>query len=201
MLARIKNSLIIFILLSLLSCSNKKENNSINNQVVNSIPKSVKINKSKKKSKFLKMKTDSLWNYLTIKQGGCLTGGQYNLFVKKSGEGCVMVQDKKWKIFFKRDKKELTSFLISKMGDTTTTQVHTCPFGVATIGELAVYSLQKIHSKNWFEFKEFNKYSKMESVSGVENHQVWLQNLLKDKNKRNILGELYLKESIVNFKT
>jgi len=56
--------------------------------------------------------------------------------------------ENEWEKFSNNDKNELTTFLISKLGDTTTTNIHTCPFLNATTGEMAVYSLQHIHKKS-----------------------------------------------------
>jgi len=183
----------ILILLFLYSCNVGNKNNEANKDRLELVPepdKELRL-EYERNEKFYKMETDSLWNYLA-KQGGCLTGNQYSLFVENSGEDCVMVESEIWDIFFKRDKKELTDFLFSKMADTMESSIHTCPFDVATNGELAVYCLQKIHGKNWFDFNDFNEFANKQSISDTENYQIWLRDLLNNKKKRKTLKELYL---------
>ena len=83
---------------------------------------------------------------------------------------------------------------ITKPSDTTKTKIHTCPFFVATTGEMAVYSLQHIHKKNWFDFSEFKEYKDKEYKSATEQPQMWLQNILKSETDRKKLAELYKNE-------
>ena len=137
---------------------------------------------------------DSLWRKLVYVKGGCLTGGQYVRDGNFGNEGCVFNRNKEWNIFFQYPKKELTNFLISQMNDTTTTRIHTCPFFSSTNGELAVYCLQKIYSKNWYDFKEFQNYKTRETTGADENTQSWLQQILIDKKQRLILERLWIKE-------
>jgi len=126
-----------------------------------------------------KMSDDSLWNHLAFQTGGCLTGDK-----------------KDWKIFFARDKKQLTDFLITKLtGDTTKTRIHTCPFFEATEGELAVYSLQNIYRMNWYDLEEFKEYQDKESENSIENHQSWLQRILQDEIRREILINCWKKKA------
>jgi len=190
-----KISILILFSLFLLSCNNGEKNNAVKNdrfELVSEPEKELRLEYERNEN-FYKMETDSLWNYLS-NQGGCLTGNQYSLFTSNSGEGCVMMESEIWEIFFKKEKKELTEFLFSKMADTLENNIHTCPFGVSTNGELAVYSLQKIHKKNWFRFNEFNEFADRQSESESENHQMWLRNILKDEKKRNTLKKLYKTE-------
>jgi len=143
-----------------------------------------------------KMSDDSLWNHLAFQTGGCLTGGQHVYNGEFGGEGCVMSNKKDWKIFFARDKKQLTDFLITKLtGDTTKTRIHTCPFFEATEGELAVYSLQNIYRMNWYDLEEFKEYQDKESENSIENHQSWLQRILQDEIRREILINCWKKKA------
>lgn len=140
--------------------------------------------------------TDSipeLWNILVFEKGGCLGGEQYVKEIKREIPTLVF-SEKEWKNFSNNDKTKLTDFLIKKFADTTKTNVHTCPFFGATNGEMAVYSLQHIHNKNWFDFTEFKEYKNKETKSATEQKQIWLQNILKNKTKRKKLAELFKNE-------
>lgn len=136
---------------------------------------------------------DSLWNIL-IKMDGCLVGRQYSVDKEKAREGNVMDDSIQWKNFLGKPKKELTEFLLTRMDKMDTTNVHTCPFYNAIEGELAVYTLQKIHRKCWFDFKEFSEFKNKETTSSEDNHQSWLQNILRNKSKRGKLKKLWLSE-------
>ncbi|MEZ4858680.1 MAG: hypothetical protein R2781_07705 [Flavobacteriaceae bacterium] len=133
------------------------------------------------------------WNLMVFEKGGCLGSGQF--FKEPKVEIPSMVfSENEWNKFAENDKQKLTEFLINKLSDTTKTNVHTCPFFAATEGEMAVYSLQHIHKKNWFDFSEFSEYKNREYKSAVEQPQMWLWNILKDEANRKLLADLYLNE-------
>lgn len=165
--------------------------------------KKIGINKTElifqfNKSELIKEQTDSiseLWNDLVFEKEGCLGGEQYISEKEyKKEERQLIFSEMSWKKLSKKDKGKLTEFLITKFSDTTKTKIHTCPFFKATIGEMAVYSLQHIHNKNWFDFSEFIEYKDKEYKSAIEQPQMWLQKILKNKIERKILAELYIKE-------
>lgn len=134
-----------------------------------------------RKSPFLAMATDSLWQYLVFEKGGCLTGGQYIAEGRRDERNCVMTAAKEWEIFFHRSQHELTDFLLSKLSDTTTTKIHTCPFFHASEGEVAVYALQQLHKTNWFDLDTFQPYR---DSLGDGNLQSWLQTILQEETSR-----------------
>lgn len=134
---------------------------------------------------FESLSIDSLWQIVKYKNS-CLTGGQNFENGHFGNEGCVMTNSKEWKALFNKPKKELTEFLITKLEKSDTTKVHTCPFFLATEGELAVYTLQGIHKKNWFEFEPYKKYSL--KVQNEENYS-----LLGNRNSY----QAYLTDSIL----
>lgn len=143
---------------------------------------------------------DSLWVAVTQKSS-CLTGGQYEVDGKFRSEGCIMERLKEWEILFKKPKKNLTEFLLTKLEKTDTTNVHTCPFFLSTEGELAVYTLQRIYKKNWYDFDEFKVYRERAEksdelpLSNTDNYQGWLQNeILKNSEKRELLKTLWIAE-------
>jgi len=146
-----------------------------------------------KKSKQENNPIDSLWNDLVFEKGGCLAGGQNFQKGQTEREGQVL-NKKEWKTFLSKPKKELTEFLITKFTDTTKTKIHTCPFFGATNGEIAVYALQKVHNKNWFDFREFKKYKNKETTSATDNRQSWLLKILKNNSTRKVLTDCWLKE-------
>lgn len=143
---------------------------------------------------------DSLWGAVTQKSS-CLTGGQYEVDGEFRSEGCIMDKSKEWETLFKKPKKDLTEFLLTKLEKSDTTNVHTCPFFLSTEGELAVYTLQRIYKKNWFDFDEFKVYRERAEksdelpLSNTDNYQGWLQNeILKDSEKRELLKTLWIAE-------
>ncbi|MBU2927282.1 hypothetical protein [Winogradskyella psychrotolerans] len=140
--------------------------------------------------------TDSIaeqWNFMVFEKGGCLGGTQY-VTEKKRKIATMVFSEKEWEKIAENDKTELTEFLITKLSDTTKTKVHTCPFFGATNGEMAVYSLQHIHNKNWLEFSEFKEYKNREYGNATDQPQMWLQNILKNENERKKIAELYKNE-------
>jgi ubiquitin C-terminal hydrolase len=132
---------------------------------------------------------------MVFEKGGCLGGEQFVSDSKIKREPKLLVfSEMEWEKFAKNDKAKLTEFLIGKLSDTTKTKVHTCPFFAATNGEMAVYSLQHIHNKNWLEFAEFKVYKNKEYGGATDQPQIWLQNILKNETERKKLAELFLGE-------
>ncbi len=189
--------LAFLVLILLISCSEKQKANNDNLKVSKSIEK---VEENEIIENFGNLKIDSAWRILT-KKNGCLTGGQYVQNGKIGGEGCIMSNSIEWKLFFKRPKDELTKFLVSRLEKRDTTRVHTCPFFLATEGELAIYALQGVHSKNWFDFKEFHIYKeivsnpKSEIISNRDNFQGYLNDkVLTNFKEREKLKKLWLNE-------
>ena len=176
---------ILLLILTLISCKNKSELKTEIAQI--------------EKTELIKItQTDSLselWNVLVFEKGGCLGGEQYVSETEfKREEKPLVFSEMDWKKFSDNDKGKLTEFLITKLSDTTKTKVHTCPFFGATNGEMAVYSLQHIYKKNWYDFSEFKEYKDKEYKSATEQPQMWLQNILKSETDRKKLAELYKNE-------
>ncbi len=141
-----------------------------------------------------------LWSLIVFEQGGCLGGGQYvsdnmSMYDEMSPSYNPLVfSSDNWKKLAKQDTSRLTDFLIGILSDTNETKVHTCPFSGATNGEMAVYALQHIHSKNWYDFSEFIEFRDKEKESAIEQPQAWLQAILMDEGKRKKLAELFKNE-------
>lgn len=144
-----------------------------------------------KNQQFFQMSDDSLWQYLAFEKGGCLTGGQYGRNGVFGGETCVMSRSKEWEILFGREQNRLMKLLLSKMGDTSTTRVHTCPYFNAKEGELAVYALQYLYQVNWFDIEPFQNYRDKEVLEVDDNLQAWLQQILADEKQRNVLHSFW----------
>ncbi|GHC65227.1 hypothetical protein [Ulvibacter litoralis] len=177
------NTLLLFLIL--ISCKNQSELNTEIAQMEET--ELVKITQTDSISE--------LWNVLVFEKGGCLGGEQYVSETEfKREEKALVFSEKYWKEFSDNDKEKLTEFLITKLSDTTKTKVHTCPFFGATNGEMAVYSLQHIHKKNWFDFSDFKEYQEKEYGNATDQPQMWLQNILKNEKERKKLAELYRKE-------
>ncbi len=176
---------ILLLILTLISCKNQSELKTEIAQI--------------DKTELIKIiQTDSiseLWNILVFEKGGCLGGEQYiNETEFKREPKRLVFSETDWKKFSDNDKGKLTEFLITKLSDTTKTKVHTCPFFEATNGEMAVYSLQHIHKKNWFDFPEFKEYKDKDYESATEQPQMWLQNILNKETDRKKLAELFKNE-------
>ena len=191
---KINTTILFLISILILSCSTKSEKeNQI--ELLPEPDKHLRVEYEKNKEIY-GMTNDSLWNHLVFKKGGCLTGGQHVHKGRFGSEGCVMTKSKEWQIFFNRDKKEISDFLINKISDDTIkTDIHTCPFFTAFEGEVAVYGLQKIYRLNWFDFEEFKEFKNRQSESSLENHQAWLQSILKDNKRRKILIDCWKKKA------
>ncbi len=137
-----------------------------------------------------------MWQYLVFTKGGCLTGGQYVHQGEFGGEGCVMSNSKEWDNFFGRDKQEITQFLINKItSNPAKTLIHTCPFFEAMEGEVAIYGLQRLYGVNWYDFDEFKEYQSGQSEISEGNPQEWLQGILKNQRKREILKSCWKKKA------
>ena len=106
----------------------------------------------------------------------------------------MVFSETEWEKLSNIDIGKLTEFLITKLSDTTKTKVHTCPFFGATNGEMAVYSLQHIQEKNWYDFNEFKDPKYKEYKNATEQPQMWLQKILKNETDRKKLEELYKNE-------
>lgn len=140
--------------------------------------------------------TDSihvLWNNLVFEHGGCIGGQQYIGNNRKLPQEFVFEQNN-WKKFSAIENAKLAEFLITKFSDTTKTQIHTCPYEKVTNGEMAVYSLQHLYNKNWYDFIEFKKYADKKGTNATDNEQIWLQEILKNEFDRKKMSELWHNE-------
>ncbi len=185
---------ILFLILTLISC--KHQSKSERNETTAKLKTEHVIVEKTDLSKI--QQTDSiseLWDIMVFEKGGCLGGEQYISeldFVRE--EKPLVFSEMEWKKFSDYDKNKLTEFLITKLSDTTKTKVHTCPFFGATNGEMAVYSLQHIHDKNWFDFSDFRKFKNKKYKSATEQPQMWLRNILENEMDRKKLAELFRNE-------
>ena len=195
---RIQKTILILTLFLIFSCVSKSKDNNV--EIILKESSTEYEEKSRigsiKNDDFLETSIDSLWDNLIFKKGGCLTGGQYVYNDKFGNEGCVMSNSEGWEKFFNKDIKLLSNFLIDKISDDITkTNIHTCPFFTAMEGEIAVYGLQRLFKTNWYDFNEFDEFQNRQSESSTENHQAWLQNILKNKKKREILINCWKKKA------
>uniref|UniRef100_UPI00404AD988 hypothetical protein n=1 Tax=Flavobacterium sp. TaxID=239 RepID=UPI00404AD988 len=179
---------ILLVALITVSCKNQTESSSDLNIEIVELTKEPTENESQKT-----VSIEEQWKFMVFEKGGCLGGTQYVEETKREIP-TIVFSEKEWKKFIENDKTELTHFLIGKLSDTTETKIHTCPFFGATNGEMAIYSLQHIHNKNWFDFSEFKEYKDKEYKSAIEQPQMWLQDILKNETKRKKLADLYLNE-------
>ncbi|MGB0431598.1 MAG: SH3 domain-containing protein [Bacteroidia bacterium] len=131
-------------------------------------------NKERQFDGFEYLSAENQWELL-IGLNRCLVGGQYCRKGTCGGDGCVMTKNKNWVYFLEQPRSLTVPFLIDKISDTTSTTIHTCPFSQAKSGELAIYNLQFIFEKNWYDLSsDYNLYAKREVKSASES----LQNVL-----------------------
>ena len=181
---------ILLLILILVSCKNQSNSEFNNEELKTEI---AQIEKTELTKTTQNDSISELWNLMVFEKGGCLGGGQY--FKETKREIPTMVfSETEWKKLSNNDIGKLTEFLITKLSDTTKTKVHTCPFFGATNGEMAVYSLQHIHEKNWYDFNEFKDPKYKEYKNATEQPQMWLQKILKNETDRKKLEELYKNE-------
>jgi hypothetical protein len=134
---------------------------------------------------------DSSWNSLLSRKTICIGGQQYR-FDHPEMRVPLFFSTHEWKAFTELDNSETGPFLLSFLDDTSTTKIHTCPFELATKGEMAVYALQQLTETNWYEFESFREYAAM-PVSDNQNLQRSLWAILQNEKKRETLKGEYQK--------
>ena len=140
-------------------------------------------------------KLDSLWNDLKTKHL-CFGGFQHAYHKLKNSEPINLVIDHpSWKQLVEHPKSTITPFLLTQLKDTTKTNLHTCPFFRTRRNELAIYLLQHIYNKNWYDFSEFQSFIGRKTTSSTDQPQIWLQKILMDKDQRLLMMSLWEKES------
>ena len=176
-----QNQIFIFpFLVLVLACAQTIEQSSpvLDSDVPNAAPNSVNL--------------DSLWAKLLVTRGGCLVGLQDYQANEAPVMACVLYGSPGWQQFLKTEPTVLGPFLLEQLGDTTTTQIHTCPFFSASAGELAVYCLQKVYHINWYDFDSFQAYAGREITSSEDQPQRWLQAILEDETQRMVMADHWL---------
>jgi len=172
-------------MISLFSC--KKGDNDQLDLIKDTIITSVEVEKDKTISQ--------LWNALIFEKSSCLLGtGYYKENGMPEEYDQATFKDEGWIALASKDKKSLTKFLLSKLSDTTLTNVHNCPNLMATQGEMSVYALQNLHQKNWWDYEAFTNYKDKKTADAQDHPQIWLQNLLSNKLQREQLAALYKNE-------
>ncbi len=96
----------------------------------------------------------SEWNLL-CRVGGRLRGD--HLWRADGLHEESVLQEAKWQSFLSNKPSNLVPFLASRIDSKRKTQVHACPWGNASEGELAVYICQHSIKKNWYELKTDSK--------------------------------------------
>lgn len=134
------------------------------------------------------------WDSLCLIKG-CLVGGQRIWQGKWGGEGCAFSLDKSWQEFvFKTDKKGLTEFLINQIPDKTQSKLHTCPFDLASKGELAIYCLQGLNSINFYDLSPDLMKIQQGGTKKYKSEQAWIWAIQSSKSKTSELQNLWRNE-------
>lgn len=138
---------------------------------------------------------DELWSALLFEKSSCLIGSGYYNDHKISDEyGQVTFKRKPWKSLKAKDKNKVANFLLNKLTDSTITRVHNCPNVNATQGEMTIYALQHLSNKNWWDFDDFAHFKDNKTRDVGDHPQIWLQKLLRDTVRLELLSQLYRKE-------
>ena len=143
-------------------------------------------------SRLNKDEIEAKWISL-YKKGGCLIGGQH--WGPGTSEGSIF-REKEWKRFFKLSSNQTIPFLMARIDSTIETNVHVCPFHMASEGELAIYASEHILKKNWYEsdnsYIELAMWSekRKKAVSPVE--RLMLDDLKAISELSSVFGVLYL---------
>jgi len=150
-------------------------------QVIDEKKYSLEKNQRRRKLENIKNLPIPIQWELLIQGGGCLTGGEYCRNEKSDYKAGIMAKDSSWIFFLRQPKEKISTFLVSIIGDTTGTTVHTCPFLPSKAGELAIYGLQYIYNINWYDLSnEYAKYKNIE-INGFEtSHQAILWGIISD---------------------
>jgi hypothetical protein len=89
-----------------------------------------------------------------------------------------------WLPSAKKNMDGVIAFLLERIPSKKRTKAHVCPFDDATEGELAVYSLQHILKKNWYELNDEYKSLHANRPEGVEIYdQDLLRGIIQNKKK------------------
>ena len=136
-------------------------------------------------------KLDSLWTDL-VNQKLCFGGFQYVQESSKAIESeNLVVNHTTWKILLQQPKSDITPFLLEKFQDTLNTNLHTCPFFATKESELALYVLQHVHQRNWYDFAEFKSYADRDIKGANDQPQGWLQAILADEKQLLLMINLW----------
>lgn len=138
---------------------------------------------------------ESSWNTL-ISTEGCLGGSQNN--IDGAYEGSCLAE-KPWVDYLSTQGEEKIDFLIERMASTEPTKIHNCGFGNATEGELAVYILQHLTGKLWFDYSGSNAdvlaavtvYKKAKEEGSLVSDQATLGEILVSDPQREALGSYF----------
>jgi hypothetical protein len=141
----------------------------------------------------------SAWLSL-ISTEGCLVGSQDAIDRLREG---TCLAEKPWLEYLAHPTDEKVDFLIERMASSAPTKVHTCSFGNATEGELAVYALQHLTDKLWVDYSGSNQeilsvignYERALDGGAFVSGQATLWEILESAPRRSALGA-YFKEPL-----
>jgi hypothetical protein len=107
-------------------------------------------------------------------------------------EGSIF-QEKEWQRFFSLPSSSTVPFLMERLRSKRKTNVHVCPFHMATEGELAVYATEHILKTNWLECdSKFIALRKIWTEKRKEMVNPLTPLVLDDTDARNELKEYFL---------
>jgi hypothetical protein len=172
-MSTLKN-IILFLIIFCTSCNDK------NNRV---LPLANRIDSKPTNKSEIRLSETAIkekWDYL-CSHDGCLTSGQYLYDGKFGSKSCVLTTDSFWIQFFAIPQRDLAAHLIGQIPDTAKTRIHTCPYQLASKGEIAIYCLQNIYKINFYDLTP--QYSDIEKniVAKFENEQNWIWSIQKSK--------------------
>jgi len=104
-------------------------------------------------SKIDGLDTEQAWSHLTSTDG-CLVGQQDS--IGRLGEGTCLAEPE-WQDFINSPTDSRITYLCGKLGSGKETSIHTCPYQLATEGELSLYALQHLTKKPWRAYNGGNE--------------------------------------------
>jgi hypothetical protein len=138
------------------------------------------------------------WQYLSDSASICTVGGEYCSSKKCGGEGCEI---HRWTDCLKHfDPKQVTSFLIRQIQDTSKSAMHVCPNQMALKGEAAIYCLQTYTLSNWYDLDSATYHPLLNKMYFYGQDTFYipiqrsLQNLINESEGSDKLVNLWVKE-------
>lgn len=117
-----------------------------------------------------------LWNNL-LDRGGCLV------------LDANVMEEPDWRKLFADRSPDNIRFLIARLASRNKTNIHTCPFEMAREGEVAVYALERMFVRSWYDYRGNNRLLRDAITRAkIDLHQRQLWRVLENQTARQALA-------------